>query len=430
MPKRKKLSDLILGAHVIPSRAEYKRLILTGYLSIICVIVSIFYAVLDLVHNVYYALPAYAVLLVIPLLSLWMIRAKHYRAAKISLMLSCNMVVFWAALNDPFETGSFMFFIPAALGSFAILAFDDHKTGITLAILTTILFLLAYFSDLQPFPVTRPSEEYIRMSFVLNYFISVTICVLAVYFLMSLNRHSEDELVLKEIFASQKNAELQQVNEALDRFVYSVSHDLRSPLSSILGLTNLARHTTDPAELAQILTMIQGRINAQDHFIAEIIAYARNARTEVAAEPLLLAPIVDGVIESVKFNVNADKIEFRKRIPREATIMSDRIRLTVILSNLIGNAVKYFDPNKEHSYIEVGYSEDEAAIYVQDNGIGILPEHRDRIFDMFYRGSEHSTGSGLGLFITREAVLKLGGRIEVKSVFGAGSTFNVYLPKK
>jgi signal transduction histidine kinase len=423
------LRDLIIGKQDIASRSEYKRLMLTGYLSIICMIVSIIYTLLDLSHDVYYALPAYGILLLMPLISLLMIRRQHYKASKICLMISVNMVVFWAALNDPFETGAFLFFIPTALGSFAILAFDDHKTGIVLATLTTILFLLAYFSDLQPFPVTRPSEEYIQTSFILNYFISVTISVLAVYFLMNLNKLSEDELIQKEIFASQKNSELQKVNEALDRFVYSVSHDLRSPLSSILGLTNLARQTTDPAELDEILEMIQGRINAQDHFIREIIDYARNARTEVIAESINLQLLVQEVIDALKFNVNADKIEFRKRIPADVTLHTDRIRLTVILSNLIGNAIKYCDPRKDHPFIEIGYSEDLSAIYVQDNGIGIMPEHREKIFNMFYRGSDRSTGSGLGLFITREAITKLGGAIEVKSVYGAGSTFTVFLPK-
>ena len=402
---------------------------LTGYLSIICGVVAVLYTFLDLAHGVMYSLPAYVILFTMPIISLWMIRAQHYRSAKICLMISVNMVVFWAALNDPFETGTFMFFIPAALGSFAILGFEDQRTGILLAALTAVLFLLAYFSDLQPFPVTRPSDQYIRLSFVVNYFISVTIAVLAVYFLMALNRHSEDELVQKENFANLKNSELQQVNEALDRFVYSVSHDLRSPLSSILGLTNLARLTKDPTELDQLLGMIQGRISAQDHFIREIIDYARNARTELTPEPLPLLQLVDEVIDNLKFNANADRIEFRKRVPDNIQIHSDRIRLTVILSNLIGNAIKYCDTRKEHPFIEIGYSEERSAIYVQDNGIGIMPEHREKIFNMFYRGSERSTGSGLGLFITREAVIKLGGSIEVKSVYGGGSTFNVYLPK-
>jgi signal transduction histidine kinase len=369
-------------------------------------------------------------LLLIPMLSLGLIRHGKYKAAKIALMLATNLVVFWAAINDPFETGTFLFFIPVGIGSFAMLAFDDHATGFALATFTSILFLLAFFGDLHPTTAVRPAEIYIMISFVLNYFISLTIAVLALYFLMNLNKISETELINKEDFANQKNAELQKVNDELDRFVYSVSHDLRSPLSSILGLTNLARQTNDRAELNQILTMIQGRISAQDHFIKEIIDYSRNARTETVNEAIKLKDIVNETVDALRYNHNADKIDFVKLIPDDVTIVSDRIRLTVIMSNLIGNAIKYHDFTKPNPYVEIGYHRDQYAIYVQDNGIGVMPEHRDKIFNMFYRGSDRSTGSGLGLFITKEVVEKLGGSITLQSTYGVGSTFIVYLPMR
>lgn len=401
---------------------------LTGYLALMCMVVATIYTVLDLTNEVYYALPAYILLFLMPFVSVWLIRTGRYMAAKVLLMTASNLVVFWAAINDPFETGAFMFFIPAGIGSFALLAFDDHRTGLLLAGFTSILFLLAFFGDLQPIPVTRPSDLYIKISFVLNYFISMTVTVLAVYFLMNLNKMSEKELIQKEDFANQKNAELQKVNDELDRFVYSVSHDLRSPLSSIMGLTNIARLSNDRDELDQILTMIQGRVKAQDHFIREIIDYSRNTRTETAAEPVHLKPLVDEVVEALKFSHNADKIEFRKFIADHTVLISDKIRLTVILSNLIGNAIKYHDYRKGMPFIEIGYNEDQSFIYVQDNGMGVQTEHQEKIFNMFYRGSDRSSGSGLGLFITKEAVTKLGGVLTLDSVYGEGSTFTVILP--
>lgn len=391
--------------------------------------VAVIYTIFDLANDVYYALPAYAVLFLFPVLSLFLIRVGKYKSAKVSLIISMSLAVFWSALTDPFETGVFLFFIPAGIGAFTILAFEDYKTGFGMTILTTIFFLVAYFGDIQLGEVQRPSELYIRISFVFNYFISLTISVLAVYFLMSLNKQSEEELIQKEDFANQKNAELQKVNEALDRFVYSVSHDLRSPLSSILGLINLANLTQDPAELNQIIKMIQGRVHAQDNFIREIIDYSRNTRTETIAEPIALKALVEEIIDTLRFDTLADKIEFRKQIPTEVILISDKIRLTVILSNLIGNAIKYHDFSKENPFIEIGYDMERNCIYVQDNGVGIMPQHREKIFNMFYRGSDRVTGSGLGLFITKEAVIKLGGKIELKSEYGEGSTFTVVLPR-
>ena len=423
-----KFREALVGQNPAVSRSEFKRVVLTAYLTIVCMAVSLIYTAVDVTHDVYYATPSYAVLFVMSIVSLFLIRSRNHRAGKISLMITVNMVVFWAALNDPFETGTFMFFIPTGIGSFAILAFHDRLIGISLASFTTLLFLLAFFSDLQPITYTRPGDDYITISFILNYFISLTISVLIVYFLMNLNRLSENELIQKEELASQKNAALRKVNDELDRFVYSVSHDLRSPLSSILGLTNLARKTKDPIELENILIMIQGRVAAQDHFISEIIDYSKNERASVSSEKILLHDLGDDIINSLKFNPNADKINFENLIPKSAIVKTDKVRLTVILNNLVGNAIKYHDLKKQHCFIQLSYAQVENCLQVKDNGVGIAAEHQVKIFDMFYRGSDRSTGSGLGLFITKEAVGKINATIQVTSLPGEGSTFSVFLP--
>jgi signal transduction histidine kinase len=400
----------------------------TGYLSLICIAVGIIYAVLDLSHGIYYALSGYILLVTMPVLSLYLIRKRKFRAAKIILILSTNLVIFWSALHDPFETGVFLFFLPTGIGSFAILSFEDLKTGMALAALTTILFLIAYLTDLRPIDVSKPSDTYIQISFMLNYFISLTISILIVYFLMSLNRLSESELILKEKHANEKNMELEKVNEELDRFVYSVSHDLRSPLSSILGLINIARLSHSREELDNILNMMQGRVQAQDHFISEIIDYSRNARTEVHTEPIALRNLVEDIAASLKFNDHANRIDFRILIPEDHILFSDPVRVKVIFSNLIGNAIKYHDLRKPDPFIAVGVRTDDACYFVQDNGVGIAREHQQKIFNMFYRGSDRSGGSGLGLFITREAVTRLGGSINVHSTPGEGSSFTICLP--
>jgi signal transduction histidine kinase len=402
---------------------------LTAYMSVTCVIVAIFYTLVDYLNNVFYAFPAYVTLFFVPLTTLILLRMKHYKSAKVILIIASNLVVFWSAINDPFETGVFLFFIPAGVGSFAILAVEDYKTGFALATFTTFLFLIAYFGDLHPFDAQRPTEEYIRLSFLLNYFISLTISVLAVYFLMNLNKHSENELIKKERLANEKNAELRKVNAELDRFVYSVSHDLRSPLSSILGLTNLAEKTTDPRELNEILTMIRGRVNAQDNFIRDIIDYARNTRTETANETVNLHQLANEVIGALKYNPNADKVTLVNRIPTDLTLQLDRIRISIILNNLVANAIKYHDLRKTNPFIEIGFNQQKNELFVNDNGIGIQAEHIEKIFDMFYRGSDRSSGSGLGLFITKEAVTKIGAEIHVTSAFGEGSSFIVRLKK-
>jgi signal transduction histidine kinase len=403
---------------------------LTGYLSLICIAVSIVYAALDLSNDVYYALPAYMALFSFSIGTILLIRNRKFRLAKIILLIAVNLVVFWAAINDPVEAGSFLFFVAIGVGSFAMFGFEEFLTGLFLVGLTSVLFLLAFFGDLRPENIPRPSVLYIQLSFLFNFFISLTICILIVYFLTQLNKSSEDDLIIKENLAQHKNAELQKVNDELDRFVYSVSHDLRSPLSSILGLINIAKHADSTTEVNEILEMIRGRVNAQDNFIRDIMHYSRNARTEPTLEPIVISDLIDEVIEALKFNNNADKIEFIRTVDAGRIIHSDRIRLSIVLSNLIGNAIKYHDFSRKKPFIEIGYSSSPPEIFVRDNGQGMSADQRDKIFNMFYRGSDRSTGSGLGLFITKEAITRLQGTIEVETKSGEGSTFRVYLPDR
>jgi Signal transduction histidine kinase len=410
------------------SRAELKRLMLSGFLALMSLIVAFIYSVFDLINGVFYSQPAYIILAAASMLAITLMRSGRFTLARVILLAIANLVVFWAAITDPFETGVFLFFIPAGIGSFAMLGNEERKASIALASFTTLLFLLAYFVHAIRIPVPPPEPIYIKISLLINYIISLTIAILAINFLISLNRESENELIHKEELAKQRNEELRKVNVELDRFVYSVSHDLRSPLSSIQGLINIAKLSQDPEEIRNILLMIEDRVNSQEHFIKEIIDYSRNTRTETRRDPIHLRELVSEIVNSLRFSLDASKIDFRISIPADTILLSDRIRLTVILSNLIGNAIKYHDLSKPAPFIEIGYQPDESILYITDNGSGIDPTHAGRIFDMFYRASESSKGSGLGLFITKETITRLGGTISVESALGKGSTFQIHLP--
>lgn len=430
MEKSFRLRRLIIGSEVIPSRPEFKRLMLTGYLALISMVTAIIYTVLDLSSGVTYSLPAYFVLFFMPGVSLWLIRSKRYQAAKILLMTSVNLVVFFTATNDPFETGVFVYFVPTGIGSFALFDFRERTVPLLLAILTLLLFLLAYWGGFRMESIERPSDFYIKTSFIFNYLVSLTIAVLIVYFLISLNQESENELIDKERIAVVKNEELQKVNEELDRFVYSVSHDLRSPLSSILGLTDLALRSNSKEEIGEYIGMIQGRVKAQDHFIREIIDYSRNARTEISKDIVSLKAFVDEIFLLLKYNVGGERIEFKNTISNDLQILTDRRRLTTIVSNLVSNAIKYHDDGRDNPFVEIGYLKDRSTLYVKDNGTGIKLQYQKKLFNMFYRASDKSSGSGLGLFITKETIEKMNGSIRVESVFGEGSTFYVSLSEK
>lgn len=222
-----------------------------------------------------------------------------------------------------------------------------------------------------------------------------------------------------------KNEELIKINNELDSFIYRASHDLRAPLSSILGLAEIGLRTGDAEEMKSCLSMIKERVQTQDNVIHEIIDYARNLRTDVKKEKFNLKFLVFEVIDSLIFNEGAEKIDFQILIDDEFEVEADKIRLNVILSNLLSNAIKYHDPSKSSQFIKISNAnaDSKISLSVEDNGQGIPVEQHDKIFNMFYRASEKSKGSGLGLFIVKDTVQKLGGTIEFTSKYGAGTKF-------
>ncbi len=412
------------------SVSEVKRLRLTVYLCITSMAVSLIYTTLDVANGVYFALPFYAVIFVAPIISLWLIKIGKFLAGKILVLMGASVAIFFASVSDPFETGVILIYVPLSIVPFAIIGFRNIWASIGIVLSTFFLFLISRVTDLFASYEKELPLAYIQMSLALNYLIAVTISILIVYFLARLHRQSEIRLIEKEKAVTEKNIQLTKLNHELDGFVYSVSHDLRSPLSSILGLTNLAKFSSSKEELVEYMAMIQDRIKTQDAFIKDIIEYSRNTRTESQEEAVNLFELTQEIIESLKFNLGANKINFEIEMPPDFIVTTDRHRWKTILSNLIGNAIKYHDSAKPNQYIKLSANQsNEKLLYtVTDNGTGIASQHLDRIFDMFYRASDTSSGSGLGLFITKEAVQKLNGTISVTSQGNVGSVFEITIP--
>jgi signal transduction histidine kinase len=243
--------------------------------------------------------------------------------------------------------------------------------------------------------------------------------------MISINHHYGAEL-------RSSNNMLTKVNEELDRFVYSTSHDLRAPLSSVAGLINLASNSSDPEEVKSYLTMMKTRVGSLDKFIKDITDYARNNRLQLAYDRVNIHELALEVWDSLKYSQDAQGIEFLVEIPDDLQMVNDRNRLRVVLTNLISNAIRYHDQRKEQRYIRLFHqvTPTSFSLHVEDNGQGIPPEVQQRVFDMFFRGNESSQGSGLGLYIVRETVGKLSGSVQLSSVPREGTTFTISLPHR
>jgi PAS domain S-box-containing protein len=236
-------------------------------------------------------------------------------------------------------------------------------------------------------------------------------------------KKEEKELVIS-------NEELKKINSELDRFVYSVSHELRSPLTAMMGLSSLIRQETLEEENKELLNLINKTIFKMDETLREMLDHSRNARLIVKREKIEMLNIIEESFEKNIYFNNDFSFDKRIKADMETPFYSDSIRIKIIVNNLISNSLKYGKKDDAESYIKVTVviDDDKMLLEIEDNGIGINAERFHDLFSMFYRATTVASGTGLGLYIAKECAEKMGGTIGVESEFGKGTKFTVEIP--
>lgn len=233
------------------------------------------------------------------------------------------------------------------------------------------------------------------------------------------------------------NEELIKSYDELDKFVYSVSHDLRAPLTSVLGLVELARHKTkvasDSSDL-NYLDMIETSVDKLDIYIRNIIDYYRSTRMESTQEEIDFEEILESSHHELSYYENYQRLSVQLEVhnPENVPFKSDHSRLRVIFNNIVSNAIKFQKPKSNESYLRISadITPENVRLVFKDNGIGIEEKHLAEIFKMFFRASHVNAGSGIGLYIVNEAVKKLEGTIDVQSIPGNRTVFTIFIPNK
>jgi hypothetical protein len=233
---------------------------------------------------------------------------------------------------------------------------------------------------------------------------------------------------------TERTAQLSQANMELEAFSYTVSHDLKAPLRGIDGYSQLLVEEYGDrldGEGRRFVERIRKGVQQMSDLIADLLAYSRIERRDMAHEPVALLPLVEQIVDSYHADIQKQGAEVRLAM-EPFTLPLDREGMAVVLRNLIGNALK-FSKGSASPRIEIGtrHETGRRILWVRDNGVGFDLKYHDRIFGIFQRlhRAEEFPGTGVGLALVAKAVQRMGGRVWAESQPGAGATFYLEFPE-
>lgn len=262
--------------------------------------------------------------------------------------------------------------------------------------------------------------------------VAIWLIVMGLFKIRTVQLKQKNELLERTV--AQRTKELSTANELLgkknhelDQFVRRVSHDLVAPMKSVKALMQITREETEK-EQEKCFDMMELSLDKQEHFIRKMLDQAVNYR-EVKNVLVFPFKICIDSLNSLSHFEGMNEIEIDIQVPADFSFISDPDRFKIVTNNLITNAIKYRDEGKK-SYLNITHemTQREVIFHFEDNGSGIVEKELSKIFEMFKRATVQSHGTGLGLYIVKDIMTKLGGNVDVTSVEGEGSTFSVYFP--
>ncbi len=243
--------------------------------------------------------------------------------------------------------------------------------------------------------------------------------------------HDVSDLTQTEEALAIREQEVKDKSEELNSFFYRTTHDLKGPVASIVGLTQLAKKEPNFDLTTQCLDKIESSAHRLNNILLDFIKIMQIKERTLDVQEINFPNMTDSIIQSVKYSTGQDKVDFKVCIDSEINFYSDEKLVDSILYNLVANAVNYRNMHAEvKSFVHINIHSfgNGIVLKVSDNGIGIKKEIQGKIFNLFFRGNENSKGTGLGLYILKNAISKLDGRIELTSEVGVGTSFTIYIP--
>ncbi|MFZ6010526.1 MAG: sensor histidine kinase [Bacteroidota bacterium] len=409
---------------------KHKRTILVSQFTLFGFFAGVIHAAEDLVDGLVFMPTMDFAMALGVFICYWLNESGRHKLAKIMLLSFLNIFFFIYATLAPQGLGIYLFFFPWV--GLAAVVFEIHENSYRLffIILSVALLVVLFLTKFKAFGTIEFQAINIERSFIINMVSSIVVLVFFIVQMSNMNEYSEKKLSELADEVKTKNTYLQKANRELDRFFYSTAHDLKVPLMDIKGVINTAMAEPIEKKVMEYFVLLKARTQKLDDFLQDVIDYARNVQTGLKTEPTDLERLVSDVIDNFKFIKGADKIRFQKEIALSNLVQIDRVRLMIVLNNILSNAIKYHRLEQRDPWVTIAahYAFQKLYVSVSDNGQGIDADLVPKIFNMFFRGTNQSKGSGLGLYIVKETVEKMGGSIQVESTLGTGTSFVVSIP--
>lgn len=243
-----------------------------------------------------------------------------------------------------------------------------------------------------------------------------------------------DEQKKAEAALEQKNAELTRINNDLDNFIYTASHDLKAPISNIEGLLKLVSDdfsSGNESEIKYMLTLMQGSVNRFKKTIESLTDVVKLQQEHSGVATVVnLSQVVSEVMQDLDPMINEAEAKVVVNINENHVLQFSEKNLRSVVYNLLCNAIKYRSPNRvPEILLNCHTTPEHYVLTVKDNGLGMKTGPKHQLFTMFKRFHDHVEGSGIGLYMVKKIMDNAGGHIEVESQVGVGSTFKVYFKR-
>jgi len=226
----------------------------------------------------------------------------------------------------------------------------------------------------------------------------------------------------------ERTSALRQAYKELDTFFYRSSHDFRRPLTTFMGLAEVAKITVKDSNALELFAKVRETASNLDKMLIKLQSISDVGAQQLVYKEVFVREIFDNVCDTFNDELNNKNINISCSITLKESFYSYPAMFKIIIENLVENAISFSGVHQPYIKVKAHNENGRVILEVEDNGQGIDAQYQDRIFDMYFRGNDRSKGNGLGLYIVKKAVEKLNGQITFQTEFDKGSIFSVSLP--